>query len=120
MINIDEIFKAIHKIDDTLQKEEIFTNLLNKHHELQNFIKSYYQIRIYSFQIQKCEKDDYKFCLPIKLPRNVFDTLKFISDPMLSNDFDELYGTETKESLPSTSNSTKEDIPPDIINNNQI
>lgn len=35
-------------------------------------------------------------------------------------DFDELYGTETKECLPSTSNSTKEDIPPGILNNNQI
>ena len=35
-------------------------------------------------------------------------------------DFDELYGTETKESLPSASDSTKEVIPTGIINNNHI
>ncbi|CAB4442447.1 unnamed protein product [Rhizophagus irregularis] len=110
----------------TLQQEETSINSLNKHSELQDFTKSHCQIRIYSFQIKKCGEEGCKFCLPIRLPKNIFDELKFIPNPMLSTDlehykdFDDLYGTETKEFLPSTSESTKEDIPSGIINNSNI
>ena len=41
-------------------------------------------------------------------------------DSIHYNDFESLYGTNTKESLPSSAESTKEDIPTGIINNNQI
>ncbi|PKY53552.1 hypothetical protein RhiirA4_547713 [Rhizophagus irregularis] len=126
LISIDETFEAIHYIDNTLQQEETSLNSLNKHHELQNFIKSHCQIRTYSFQIKKCGKDNCKFCLPIRLPEDVFNNLNFIPDPILSTDsnhyrdFDGFYGTETKEFLPSASDSTKEIIPAGIINNNHI
>jgi hypothetical protein len=35
-------------------------------------------------------------------------------------DFDKLYNTETKEYLPSASDSTKENIPVGVINNSNI
>ncbi|GBB99535.1 hypothetical protein RclHR1_03550015 [Rhizophagus clarus] len=126
LINIDETFEAIHHIDSTLQQEETFMNSLNKHQELQNFMKSHCQIRTYSFQIKKCGDDECKFCLPIRLPKEIFDELKFIPDPMLSTDlehyqdFDKLYGTKTREYLPSASGSMKENIPVGIINNSNI
>ncbi|GBB87230.1 hypothetical protein RclHR1_13680003 [Rhizophagus clarus] len=84
---------------------------------------SFYSGQVY---IKKCGNDDCKFCLPIRLPKEIFDELKFIPDPMLSTDlehyqdFDKLYGTKTREYLPSASGSMKENIPVGIINNSNI
>jgi hypothetical protein len=44
----------------------------------------------------------------------------YLLDSKHYKDFDELYGTKTKEFLPSASDSTKEIIPTGIINNNHI
>jgi hypothetical protein len=44
----------------------------------------------------------------------------FLLDLKHYKDFDELYGTETKEQLPSASDSTEEAIPTGVINNSNI
>jgi len=50
----------------------------------------------------------------------IINNIYFLLDLNHYKDFDELYGTETKEFLPSASDSTKESIPAGIINNNHI
>jgi len=36
------------------------------------------------YQIKKCRKSECNFCTPIRLPLDVFESLNFIPDPILS------------------------------------
>ena len=68
---------------------------------LQSFLSHCCRSRHYSFSILKCGSADCSICRPPRLPKDVFDTLKHIPDPVrevnVYKPFSEVYGTETTE-----------------------
>ena len=59
--------------------------------------------RHYSFQIKKCDSETCDTCKPVRLPKEVFDSLQVLPDPVLGEDghhktLDDVLGTETDES----------------------
>ncbi|CAG8441922.1 12579_t:CDS:2 [Dentiscutata heterogama] len=86
-------------IDKTLQINEATWASLRKYSKLMEFLKSYYQQRLYSFQ-PNCN-----LCKPVRMPIEKFNSLNFLSDPMPAIEdlnhyasFNSVYGIETNES----------------------
>ena len=67
----------------------------------------------YCFQIKKCGSVECTMCKPPKLPRDIFDTIHFLPDPIQGDDghymiFEKLLGSNTDEShQPSLQKSAK-------------
>ena len=88
-------------VDSALQKDESLTkkNLASKQ-GLLAFLKHCCTHRHYSFQIKKCGSSTCDICKPVRLPKEVFDTLHVLPDPVPGEDghyksLDDLLGTET-------------------------
>ncbi|CAG8767931.1 33950_t:CDS:2, partial [Racocetra persica] len=86
-IDIDELFQEIKCIDNTLQVNETTWASLKKHNKLMEFLRSHCQQRIYSFQ-PSCD-----LCKPVKMLIEEFNSLNFLSDPILSTDEEQERGS---------------------------
>ena len=98
--DIDSMWSKLLIVDSALQKNESLTkkNLTSKQ-GLMAFLKHCCTHCHYSFQIKKCSSDTCDICKPVRLPKEVFDTLP---DPLSGEDghcksLDDLLGTETDE-----------------------
>ncbi|GBB99071.1 hypothetical protein RclHR1_03400023 [Rhizophagus clarus] len=101
---IEVFFKVMLAINTTLRIDKITQIILRKHEELQDFIKTYCQLRTYSFQIKKCDESSCNICKPPRTSFSVFQSLHFLSDPMSSAnnsehyaEFNMLYGKEISD-----------------------
>ncbi|POG67325.1 hypothetical protein GLOIN_2v1779563 [Rhizophagus irregularis DAOM 181602=DAOM 197198] len=108
---INNLFDILKKVDPTVTQNNTSKNKLRTCVDLQEFIKSHYLVREYSFQIKKCRKNECVICGSIRLPQEIFNQLHFIPDPQISSDpdhyqdFNSLYGCNTTEiDLPSKKN----------------
>ncbi|RGB39303.1 hypothetical protein C1646_754740 [Rhizophagus diaphanus] len=120
---IAELFESIFNIDSTLKIEETTQAQICHHPALVEFIKTYCRVRVYSFQIKKCNNPACLYCKPIRLPLNEFHNLSFLPDLIPSQDntdhyatFQNVYGTETTEEYRPTymqSQANAEPIPND-------
>ena len=75
--DIDLMRSELLKVDSTLQKDQPLTkkNLPSKQGRMA-FLKHCCTRRHYSFQIKKCGSDTCDICKPVKLPKEVFDSLR--------------------------------------------
>ena len=60
------------------------------------------QQRHYTFCVKKCGKDDCRICLPVRMDSTMFQTLRFLPDPMLVSDghyspFEDAFNSSTSE-----------------------
>ena len=69
---------------------------------LRKFVSLHCTERKYSYQVKKCGDAACNICKPPNLPRDIFNQLKWIPDPIPDSDglykqFSSLYGTKTSE-----------------------
>ena len=87
---------------------------------LKQFLNHCCQTRHYSFCIQKCGSSDCQICKPPRLPKEVFETLYYISDPICDGNvykpFSDVYGTITTVKDWSSLNSSAEKLSSPWIN----
>ena len=117
-ISMDTIWSALLTTDSTLTQSVTAKSCLPKHPTLQRFLRTHCHIRHYSFGMKKCGLSTCSVCKPPRLPKEVFDHLAFIPDPMPSVDpnhykpFSAVYGKQTNESYrPSLTSSSGHGIP---------
>ena len=84
--------------------------------QLKNFIDHCYHIRHYMLSIKKCGALDCTICKPPRLPKEIFDTINHLPDPVRDGNvykkFCEIYGTSTSgPSLKSSAEKTYSGIP---------
>ena len=98
--DIDSMWETVQEIDSTIKKDESLTkkNLPSKQ-GLTAFLKHCCTSRHYSFQIKKCGSESCGMCGPVQLPKEVFDQLHFLPDPVPGDDghyraFKDLLGTK--------------------------
>ena len=113
--------KRIFKISGKFYKLLIGLSLMKKpqrrsikgKEELEAFLDHCCVARHYSFLIKKCGEDDCSMYKPVRMPKDVFQTLQHLPDPMMGNDnhyfpFEESYKMKTSEKdCPSLSNAKK-------------
>ncbi len=103
-VSMDALWNALLVIDSTLTQSLTEKSCLSQHPELEHFLKTHCRIRHYSFVMRKCGLDSCSICKSPRLPKDVFDDLNFLPDPMPSADqdhyqpFSAVYGTETNAS----------------------
>ena len=113
--DIDSMWETVQEIDLTIEKDESLTkkNLPSKQ-GLTAFLKHCCTSRHYSFQIKKCGSESCGMCGPVRLPKEVFDQLHFLPDPVPGDDghyraFKDLLGTKTdKTHQPSLQKASKQ------------
>ena len=98
--DIHAMWSGLLIVDSALQKDESLTKNLPSKQGLVAFLKHCCTRRHYSFQIKKCGSDACDICKPINLPKEVFDSLIVLPDPVPCEDghyktLEELFGTET-------------------------
>ena len=100
--SVKKLFNAI-KLDANLAEKDNMTNL-NDRQLLKAYLKHCTKERTYFFSVKKCGEPSCTKCLPIRLPRDIFDRLYHLPDPMPSpineghhEQFNTCYGTETTE-----------------------
>ncbi|XP_064639098.1 uncharacterized protein LOC135494758 [Lineus longissimus] len=95
------MWEEMSAIDATLERGLLKQSDIKKKAELQRFLSTHCRIRHYMFCIKKCDDPECTFHGPPRLPKDVFDDLKFLPDPVPAGEryvpFDTLYGTETTE-----------------------
>ena len=100
-VDIDSMWSELSAVDSSLKKDESMSKKsLPSKHGLVAFLNHCCTCRHYSFQIKKCGSDTCNMCKQVKLPKEVFDTLHVLPDPVPGEDghyknLDELLGTET-------------------------
>ena len=110
-LEIDDLWKEIHKVDETLGREDTTVKLLLPKKKLQAFFHTHCVRRRYMFSVKKCGDLSCSVCQPPRLPFDVFQSLHHIPDPVPSGDrykpFDSLFGTTTSEEhRPSSKDNT--------------
>ena len=99
--DLDTLGGFLRQIQPDIDPATISKTSLPKFSGLQNFLDHCCRSRHYSFSILKCGFSDCAICKPLRLPKEIFDTLHHIPDPIRDGDvykpFSELYGTETTE-----------------------
>ena len=108
--SVKKLFNAI-KLDANLAEKDNMTNL-NDRPLLKAYLKHCTKERTYFFSVKKCGEPSCTTCLPIRLPRDIFDSFYHLPDPMPSptnegyyEQFNTCYGTDTTEDhMPSKKN----------------
>ena len=85
--DIESMWSKLLIVDPALQKEESLKkkNLPSKQ-GLMAFLKHCCTRRHYSFQIKKCGSSTCDICKPVRLPKEVFDTLHVLPNPVPGED----------------------------------
>ena len=100
--SVKKLFNAI-KLDANLAEKDNMTNLNNRP-LLKAYLKHCTKERTYFLSVKKCGEPSCTKCLPIRLPRDIFDRLYHLPDPMPSpineghhEQFNTCYSTDTTE-----------------------
>ena len=96
------VIDIIKSIDSEVCLDGITKACMKNYEGIQKFFDHCCQVRHYSFCIKKCGQNDCDICKPIRLPREVFDQISFLPDPVPQDDghykkFKDVFGTETTE-----------------------
>ena len=97
------LWSELKKIDDTLEYGIPYRkNSLKDHPNVVAFLSHCCQSRHYSFTIKKCGVSDCSICTPVRMPKDHFDKLTYLPDPVPGQEghyrsFEDLYGTSTTE-----------------------
>lgn len=111
--NLDLMWSEVQKVDSILVKDESLTKKSSLPSKPDLCFERCCVCHHYCFQIKKCGSDECTMCKPPKLPRDIFDTIHFLPDPIQGDDghymtFEELLGSNTDEShRPSLQKSAK-------------
>ena len=99
--DLERLQAVLEQVQPDISLENVSKKTLPSLPRLQCFLDHCCQSRHYSFCIIKCGSADCSICKPPRLPREIFDTLHYIPDPIREGDvykpFSEVYGTETTE-----------------------
>ena len=99
--DLERLQAVLEQVQPDINLENVSKKTLPSLPRLQCFLDHCCQSRHYSFCIIKCGSTDCSICKPPRLPREIFDTLHYIPDPIRECDvykpFSEVYGTETTE-----------------------
>ena len=99
-LKMDELWGNILVIDDTITPETTTKDEMQKKKRFQNFLQWHCKIHHYMFSVKKCNTPSC-ICKPPRLPKNVFDSLHHLPNPMPDGDhyqeFEHLYGNDTTE-----------------------
>ena len=116
-IDTDTLWNEAIRVDSTLNREEsITTKKLPGKKDLNAFLQHCCTRRHYSFQIKKCGSDSCTICRPPRLPKQVFNSLSVLPDPVPTEDghyksFEELLGTPTDGSFRPSLQKVKKTLP---------
>ena len=97
------LWSELKTIDDSLEYGIPYRKTcLKSHPNLVAFLSHCCQLRHYSFTIKKCGISDCTTCKPVRMPRERFENLSYLSDPVPGHDghyrpFEQVYNTETTE-----------------------
>ncbi|CAJ0899955.1 5410_t:CDS:2, partial [Entrophospora sp. SA101] len=102
--DIETLFASILLIEEQITINDTTSVELKGFQKLKNFMSTHCQIRQYSFQVKKCNRNECRVCLPIELPIEVYNNFHFLPDPEPSisdpdhyREFSSIYGTQTSE-----------------------
>ncbi len=101
--SMKELWSELEAVDPTLEYGGQFRKAdLDKFQTLVTFMEHCCQTRHYSFTIKKCGEPSCTLCKPVRAPRESFDVLNFLPDPIPGKDghycpFTKVYGTTTTE-----------------------
>ena len=101
--DMKELWLELEQIDQTLLFNEKHRKKdLPNFPQLVQFLSHCCQVRHYSFTIKKCGVSSCSLCRPVRMPREAFDTLSFLPDPVPGEEghyrpFDDVFGTPTSE-----------------------
>ena len=100
--DINKFSENIKLLDSAACLLDITKASMKNYEGIQKFFDHCCQVRHYSFCVKKCGQDECSVCKPIRLPREVFDRISFLPDPMPQNDghykeYKDIFGTETTE-----------------------
>ncbi|CAH1770677.1 4433_t:CDS:2, partial [Entrophospora sp. SA101] len=85
--DIETLFASILLIEEQITINDTTSVELKGFQKLKNFMSTHCQIRQYSFQVKKCNRNECRVCLPIELPIEVYNNLHFLPDPEPSRNF---------------------------------
>ncbi|CAJ0824720.1 14777_t:CDS:2 [Entrophospora sp. SA101] len=85
--DIETLFASILLIEEQITINDTASVELKRFQNLKNFMSTHCQIRQYSFQVKKCNRNECRVCLPIELPIEVYNNLHFLPDPEPSRNF---------------------------------
>ncbi|CAJ0895890.1 20155_t:CDS:2, partial [Entrophospora sp. SA101] len=85
--DIETLFASILLIEERITINDTASVELKRFQNLKNFMSTHCQIRQYSFQVKKCNRNECRVCLPIELPIEVYNNLHFLPDPEPSRNF---------------------------------
>ena len=101
---IESMWNELLAVDSTLRKDKsVSKKSIASKPGLPAFLQHCCICRHYSFQIKKCGSETCDICKPVRLPKEVFDSLQVLPDPVPGEDghyktLDDILGTETDES----------------------
>ena len=101
--DITELMEHLDKIDAALTRIPLDTKTAKDSEALKKFMMEHCQKRHYSFCIKKCADPNCLFHFGPRLPRDTFESLKMLPDPLLMDSgdhykpFHDLYGSLTTE-----------------------
>lgn len=109
---MEAFFSYLIDIDANLTPADRSKNCLSQRPELKKFMDHCCFIRKYVFGVKKCGKDDCRICSPPRLPKDIFDQLHHLPDPVADGEhyktFENVYGCMTTEKdCPSLKNPSK-------------
>lgn len=78
----EALFSVLQEMDPTVTVADCSNDILTKRSALSSFIKHCCHQRKYIFGIKKCGKLDCSICKPPRLPKEVFDNLHHLPDPV--------------------------------------
>lgn len=111
-LEIDEMWGNILAVDETITPETTTKDETQKKERFQDFLQRHCKIRHYMFSVKICNTSSCT-CKPPRLPKDVFDSLHHLPDPMpdgdLYREFEHLYGKcdTTEQHRPSLKEAEK-------------
>lgn len=101
---MEAFFSCLYDVDADLTREDRLKQCLSQRPELKKFMEHCCFIRKYVFGVKKCGKEDCSICLPPRLPRDVFDQLNHLPDPVADGEHYKrcLWLYDNRERLPIT------------------
>ena len=97
---VQHLLENIKRIDANLNINDT-AKKIGKKLNLTDFLKTHCAEKTYMFYVKKCDDISSHICKPPRLPKEIFQTLKHLPDPILDGDhyktFNDLYGLITSE-----------------------
>ena len=98
---ISDFWESLHFIDPSLEESDSSKAVLSSRPQLQVFMEHCCQ-RHYTFCIKKCGNAECHICSPVRMDTELFQTLRYLPDPMLGSDghylpFNDVFRSQTSE-----------------------